>query len=523
MPAKRKAPSYSKDDLLNAYLEVDKGASQKKAAQKWGVPRTVLSDRLHGRLSKADTIHPKQRLLPAEEDQIVIWILRQESLGFAPSHSNVRAIAWDLIKRRNEDPHQQPPPLGKNWIDGFKRRNPSIHTKIGQRQEAARFNAFTPKAVNWYFDIREGHYGWILPENTYNVDEGGIMAGFGIDSLVLGLSERRSTKIKSSQGRLWTTLIETVRANGTILTPGIIFKGTEMQQQWFLDEFKAIADWHLEDVYLPQTTPKDPSDARLIILDRHGSHRSDEFMVSCYRNNVFLCFLPAHTSHGLQPLDNGVFNILKAAYRRELAKFAFLTDAAPVDKINFLRCYINAKKAVKEHHIRSAWAHTGNHPISRTKALTHPEIQPDREGTPDQAATEIGLDRTPTSSRQINDLSKDRSPTTRLLLRKVAKAFETQAVKMVVMEQEIKQLQAKVDRLRPKRRRKVPNPNRRFIEIGEILSGGPQVTANAPSSAQEEVVVDEEDEEDDGQDQYIPSTRVSRSGREVIIPRRLWS
>ena len=48
-----------------------------------------------------------------------------------------------------------------------------------RRQEANRFNSFTPKAVHWYFDIREKEYGWIKPENTVNVDEGGIMARFG--------------------------------------------------------------------------------------------------------------------------------------------------------------------------------------------------------------------------------------------------------------------------------------------------------------------------------------------------------
>jgi hypothetical protein len=37
----------------------------------------------------------------------------------------------------------------------------------------------TTSLVNWYFDIRETEYGWIKPENTVNVDEGGIMAGFG--------------------------------------------------------------------------------------------------------------------------------------------------------------------------------------------------------------------------------------------------------------------------------------------------------------------------------------------------------
>ncbi len=69
-------------------------------------------------------------------------------------------------------------------------------------------------------------------------------------------------------------------------------------------------------------------------------------MTVCFMHNVYLCFLPAHTSHGLQPLDNGVFNLLKAAYRLELAKLASLTDAAPVDKINFIRCYAAARSCI---------------------------------------------------------------------------------------------------------------------------------------------------------------------------------
>jgi hypothetical protein len=59
------------------------------------------------------------------------------------------------------------------------KRHPAIKKKIGRRQEASRFNSFTPMTVNWYFDVREREYGWIKPENTVNVDEGGIMAGYG--------------------------------------------------------------------------------------------------------------------------------------------------------------------------------------------------------------------------------------------------------------------------------------------------------------------------------------------------------
>jgi hypothetical protein len=100
---------------------------------------------------------------------------------------------------------------------------------------------------------------------------------------------KRKAFLKGPQTRNWTSFIEAVTADGRALVPGIIFKGKELQKQWFLEEFKQIADWYyitspngwtddhigiewLERVYLPQTTPADESDARLIILDSHGSH-----------------------------------------------------------------------------------------------------------------------------------------------------------------------------------------------------------------------------------------------------------
>ncbi|OBS20276.1 hypothetical protein FPOA_20867 [Fusarium poae] len=178
---------------------------------------------------------------------------------------------------------------------------------MGRRQEAKRFDSFTPKAVHWYFDIRDGQYGWIKPKNTVNVDKGGIMTGFGLDSLVVGSADpRRKAFLKGPQTRNWTSFIEAITADGRVLVRGIIFKGKELQKQWFLDEFKQIADWYyitspnitspnitspngwtddhigiewLERVYLPQTTPAGESDARLIISYGHGSHATDEWIM----------------------------------------------------------------------------------------------------------------------------------------------------------------------------------------------------------------------------------------------------
>ncbi|OBS15332.1 hypothetical protein FPOA_28513 [Fusarium poae] len=260
---------YTEDNVIEAILDVtDNGLSQNKAGQKHGVPQPTLSGRLRGVPPKPEVTHPAQLLPKSQESSLVAWILRQEALGYAPSHSQVRATVTALLRQQGRE------------------------KPIGKRQEASRFNCFTPTAVNWYFDIQEREYGWIKPDNIINVDEGGIMAGFGLDSLVIGSSDpKRKAFLKGSQSRTWTSFIEAVTATGRLLKPGIIFKGKELQQQWFIDELKEVADWYyitsdngwtdnhiaiewLREVYLPQTQPEDESDARLSILDGHRSHVS---------------------------------------------------------------------------------------------------------------------------------------------------------------------------------------------------------------------------------------------------------
>ncbi|KAJ3454118.1 hypothetical protein MRS44_018012 [Fusarium solani] len=489
-------PSYTEDDVIQAILDVtENGLSQNQAAQKNGVPPTTLSDRLRGLPSKSEVTQPAQLLSKSEESRLVIWILRQEALGYAPSHSQVRATVTALLRQQGRER-----PIGVHWLARFIKRHDDIKTKVGKHQEAARFNSFTPMAVNWYFDIRESEYGWIKPENTVNVDEGGIRAGFGLDSLVIGSSDpRRKAFLKGSQPRTWTTFIEAVTADGRLLKPGIIFKGKELQRQWSIDEIRGIADWYyitsdngwtdnhiavewLKEVYLPQTQPADESDARLIILDGRGSHVSDEWMATCFLNNVYCCYLPAHCSHGLQPLDNGVFNVSKAAYRKELQKLASLTDSAPVDKVNFIKAYAKAREVgMTKKNILSGWRVTGNWPISRRKALIHPEIQPDKKettpGSDSHRDGQVDSDNTPKTSRHIRDLGKNKSPSTRRRYSVISKGFEAQESKIASLSTRIASLEEEVGRLsRGKKRKAIPNPNKRFMTLAEALVTGETIS-----------------------------------------------
>ncbi|PHH49704.1 hypothetical protein CFIMG_007664RA00001a [Ceratocystis fimbriata CBS 114723] len=152
MHSSRPRWKYTEDDMAEAILDVtDNGFSPSQASQRRGVPRTTPIDRLNGQAAVKEQIQPRQRLSKNQEDKLVIWILRQESMGYALSHNHIGACVMGLLRQQGGQLE-----LERNWVARFIHRRSDLKTKIDRRQEANRFDSFTPKAVHWYFDIREG-------------------------------------------------------------------------------------------------------------------------------------------------------------------------------------------------------------------------------------------------------------------------------------------------------------------------------------------------------------------------------
>jgi len=245
-------------------------------------------------------------------------------------------------------------------------------------------------------------------------------------------------------------------------------------------------------------------------------------MTTCFLNNIYCCYLPAHCSHGLQPLDNGVFNAVKAAYRKELGVLASLSDSAPVDKVNFIRAYAKARQVgMTSKNILSSWRVTGNWPISRSKALRHPEIQADRVKVTPDPTPYLGSDNTPKTSRHIRDLGKNKSPSTRRQYTIIAKGFEAQEQALAEHTNKIASLEEELSRLkRGKKRKAIPNPNRCFVSLGEALASGEEIA----KSNLEEVVVESEVEveiesEEESEAEIEAQITTTRAGRLVKRPR----
>jgi Tc5 transposase-like DNA-binding protein/Psq-like protein len=144
MPSKQPHWDYSKDSIANAILDITNNhVPVRQAAQKWGVPRSTISGRLGDKIALGDQIQPNQLLTRNQEAKLASWVLRQESLGYAPSHSQICACVLALQKQQGSKIG-----VGCNWVPKFIRRHPELRTKVGRHQESNQFNSFMPKAVH---------------------------------------------------------------------------------------------------------------------------------------------------------------------------------------------------------------------------------------------------------------------------------------------------------------------------------------------------------------------------------------
>ena len=333
------------------------------------------------------------------------------------------------------------------------------------------------------------------------------MEGYSLNGLVVGHAEKRKVQGKQPGSRTWTTIIECISATGASTLPTVIYKGKDVQQQWFPSKLDIFDNWEftatengwtndkvalewLEKVFIPQTKPRDRS-ARLLILDGHGSHETTDFLWRCLEHDIYLLFLPAHTSHVLQPLDLTIFSSLKRLYRKELQKLSSLIDSTPIGKRNFLVCYQEARQeSITSSNIKSGWRTTGLWPVSVAKPLMSPLLLENSNRsttTPLQSSQNIPRHHLEVSStsiqfstpkakkdmylqiRTLATVSHDQLPTQRLLFRKIVKGIDEKDYKLGKANMRIKELEERLEQLRPKKRRKVrTSPNSKFVTTRAI-------------------------------------------------------
>jgi 4-hydroxybenzoate polyprenyltransferase len=275
-----------------------------------------------------------------------------------------------------------------------------------------------------------------------------------------------------------------------------------------VDGGKIALEW-LRRVFIPQTKPIDPNEWRLLVIDGHHTHTTIAFMWECFTNQIYIVFLPAHTSHVLQPLDVAVFRPLKRAFQKQLHSLNAHDSSTVMAKRRFLYCYHKAREeALTASNICSGWRATGLWPVNRARGLSSNHILENRQRKDDfkdsgagnsfidENGTMQSLSRVPElifqtskQSRELRSLvhlyarEKHSSPTQRELFRKIIKAYDQKEFDLTMSSRKNEELTSQIEASRAFRKKKVIiDPNAVFADIEAIRKAKIEAGEVSPNS-----------------------------------------
>jgi hypothetical protein len=326
--------SQKKDESqLNLALQAiqrDPTLSLRRAAKLYSVHHTKLSRRQRGILPRYAIQANSRKLVDLEELVIVERILDLDSKGFPPRLCIVEDMANRLIMTRQGER------VGPRWAANFVRRQPELRTRFQRKYDYQRAKCEDPEIIRAWFELVKNTIAKyaIADADIYNFDETGFMMGVISTGMVVTSSNGRQQAKKTQPGnREWVTVIQAVNSMGFAVPPYIIVAGKNHLDSWY-DESDFPPNWRTGVSQNGWTTNELGLDwirhfekstslrklgvYRLLILDGHESHHSDEFEEFCKEHNIVTLCMPPHSSHLLQPLDVSCFSPLKKAYGRQI-------------------------------------------------------------------------------------------------------------------------------------------------------------------------------------------------------------
>jgi hypothetical protein len=259
----------------------------------------------------------------------------------------------------------------------------------------------------------------IADADIWNFDESGFAIGMIDTHMVICSSETRGRyKAVQPGDREWVTLIQGASGVGNSIPPYLVVKGKCHLASWYEDRVFG-PDWavNLSETGWTNNTigldwlkhfDKHTRDRivgvwRLLVLDGHESHYSDEFEEYCKENRIITLFMPPHSSHLLQPLDVGVFSPLKKAYGKEIDRYIQM-GITHITKAEFFPAFRRAFDATfTKENIQGGFRGAGLVPLNAQRVIEALDIRLPASNTdrPVSSSSEEWLPQTPKTTKDL--------------------------------------------------------------------------------------------------------------------------
>jgi hypothetical protein len=274
-------------------------------------------------------------LNPQQEIRLMQYIEKLTGRGIPPTRSIIKNYAAAAGK-------WEP---GDAWITRFLERNKDhLTSKWTNDMDRNRHHADTKATYRDYFELLHAKIQKfdVDARDIYNMDEKGFAVGLTsktkrVFSKVL-YEEKKKTAGMQDGSREWITILGFICTDGSEIDPAVIFAGKEdLRSGWVHNrepgKHKIVSDtspsgwtnndlglaW-IEQVFDRLTKGKARTSYRLLILDGHGSHLTEDFFDFCHNNKILIMIFPPHSTHTSQPLDVVMFAPLARNYSTRLSE-----------------------------------------------------------------------------------------------------------------------------------------------------------------------------------------------------------
>lgn len=312
--------------MERALTEVKSGrCTVRQAAKEFGVPKSSLGDRVSGRVTPGTRSGPAQLITSADEELLVEFSLYMSRHGFPLTKQQLVSFASSIYRRQHRRVAFSK--LGQTWWLNFrKRQEKNITIQPAESMVRGRTVCVRKEAVDQFYHLL-----------STVVNTQGLMDKphqiFNCSEMSFQLGRKRLALPKSSLGfkpmpgsRDHISVLACFSAAGEDVPPFVIYSkaypsgvcyksqgppgalygwsesgciNSELFKRWFLKHFLVRA---------PKERPL------LLIFDGHKSPVSLEVVEAARKDNVIILCLPPHCTHILQPLDMGLFVLLKQRF-----------------------------------------------------------------------------------------------------------------------------------------------------------------------------------------------------------------
>ncbi|KAJ3440181.1 protein derived from transposon [Anaeramoeba flamelloides] len=282
----------------------------------FNVSRTTLG-RWVKKFEENGIVTRKGRPLKLNEEQtkkLKMWINKKLLEKKAPSIIEILDEANHLIREFNLQNFgsqiKQSEILSRKWVYGWVKRNHCFILDCKQTKKEKppiKDEELTKYFFNLRFLIQKHRY---KPGLIFNMDETAIYNNTSTEKIKVVTTDLTNNPIRNiPQINFHITAVVTVANDGTSLNTLMLDKRRTIKQD--------LVD-NSNYTRLSFRKKIGENENALLIIDGAPSHRPDEGHLLCEKSKIQILFLPANSSHLLQPCDVVIFKGLKSYLKQQL-------------------------------------------------------------------------------------------------------------------------------------------------------------------------------------------------------------